>query len=107
MKTLRTGCWSALVGTALLVGTAHAAEDVAATLARHNIQEAATPVRQSAGWMQPKKVLLLQWGFRRIDDAAFRAVARGATVVSATSTAAAIREAADADVIIGHNPEIC
>jgi phosphoglycerate dehydrogenase-like enzyme len=107
MKTLRSGCWGGIVGAALLASTVHAADNVAATLARHGIQEATAPARQSADWKQPKKVLLLQWGFRPIDAAAFRAVARGATVVSASSAAAAIREAADADVIIGHNPEIC
>ncbi len=107
MKTLRCGLWSAIAGGALLAASSHAAEDVAATLARHGIQEAPAAVRESAGWSKPRKVLLLQWGFRPIDAAAFQAVARGATVVSASSASVAIREAADADVIIGHNPEIC
>jgi phosphoglycerate dehydrogenase-like enzyme len=108
MKTPRYGWWSALAGAALLgAQSTHAAEDVAATLARHGIQEAATAVRESTVWQQPRKVLLLQWGFRPIDAAAFQAVARGATVVSVANANAAVREAADADVIIGHNPEIC
>jgi phosphoglycerate dehydrogenase-like enzyme len=99
---------AAILAATMCAATASpAADDVAATLARHNIQEAGTAVRESAGWQQPRKVLLLQWGFRRIEEADFRAVARGATVVSAANAAAAIREAADADVIIGHNPEIC
>jgi phosphoglycerate dehydrogenase-like enzyme len=99
---------AAILAATMCAATAsRAADDVAATLARHNIQEAGTAVRQSAGWKQPRKVLLLQWGFRPIDEADFKAVARGATVVSAPNASAAIREAVDADVIIGHNPEIC
>jgi phosphoglycerate dehydrogenase-like enzyme len=95
------------LATLMFAATGYSADDVAATLARYNIQEAPAAVRGSGNWQQPRKVLLLQWGFRPIDEADFKAVARGATVVSAANATAAIREAADADVIIGHNPEIC
>jgi len=106
MNPLRLSLPAVLAG-AMLATTVHAAEDVAATLARHGIQESTTRARDLAGWREPRKVLLLQYGFRAKDPAVFQAAARGATVVAVTNTAAAIREAADAEVIIGDNPEIC
>ena len=108
MTALRSRLWLAISGAALLLNQpAHAAEDVAATLIRHGIQEAGSPVRESAAWRVPRKVLLLQYGFREMDVAAFRAAAAGATVVAVDDRASAVREAADADVIIGHNPDVC
>jgi phosphoglycerate dehydrogenase-like enzyme len=107
MIALRTGLPAALTAAALLATTAHAAQDVAATLARHGIQESPTSARDLAEWRVPRKVLLLQYGFRAKDPAVFQAAAGSATVVTAANTAAAIREAADADIIIGDNPEIC
>jgi phosphoglycerate dehydrogenase-like enzyme len=81
---------------------------VAATLARHGIQEHSTAQREAPQWSPPRKVLLLQYGpFRDRNVAEFQAAVPGARVVSVTNTASAIREAADVDVIIGHNPEIC
>lgn len=57
-----------------------APEDVAATLARHGIQEFATPAHEAPG---------------------------SATVVVASNAANTMREAVDAGVIIGHNLQIC
>jgi phosphoglycerate dehydrogenase-like enzyme len=96
---------------ALLAATgAHAAQsaDVATTLARHGVQEHTTAQREAPQWAAPRKVLLLQYGlFRGGDISGFPAAAPGARIVAVTDTASAIREAADADVIIGHNPDIC
>lgn len=108
MTTLRSRLLGALTLTAVLAANAsHAADDVAATLARHGIQPAANAVRELPGWQKPRKVLLLQYGFRQMDVAAFRAAAGGAEVVAVNDRASAVREATDADVIIGHNPDIC
>ena len=109
MNTLRNGLCSA-VFAALLIPGAHAAApagDVPATLARHGIQPHATPARAATGWRVPPKVLLLQISQRSIDVADFRAAAPGTEVVVATSMAAALAAAPDADAIIGHNPEVC
>jgi phosphoglycerate dehydrogenase-like enzyme len=110
MKTLPQGIRLAFVAAALLqsAGAAAQAPDVAATLARHGIQEHSTAQREAPQWSPPRKVLLLQYGlFRDRNVAEFQAAVPGARVVSVTNTASAIREAADVDVIIGHNPEIC
>lgn len=108
MKTLRHGICSVL--TALLLPATQAAApatDVSATLERHGIQPHATPARAAAGWRAPRKVLLLQMSQRSIDPAAFRAAARGAEVVIAFDMPTALAAATDAEVIVGHNPEVC
>lgn len=107
MRKLHVGLCGAITGTLLLVTASPAATpEVTATLTRHGIQEDAKPAREHARWSAPRKVLLLQLS-RRWSPDDFRTAAPGATVVVATDTATAIREAADADVIFGHNPEVC
>jgi phosphoglycerate dehydrogenase-like enzyme len=103
-----------LLGTAALaVGIlpcmAQAAEaSVAATMARYRVEEAPTPVRTTALWKAPRKVLLLDFGGRiSTQGGALRTVAAGVQTVFANDMAAAIAAAADADVIIGFNPEVC
>ena len=86
---------------------AFAADDLASILERYGIQEFATAVRDDALWRGPRKVLLLQYGSHRGDLEAFRAVAPGVTVVVANDQRSAAAAAADADVIVGSNPEIC
>jgi len=108
MKTLRHGICGVL--TALLLPATQAAAptpDVATTLERHGIQPHATPARAATGWRAPRKVLLLQMSQRSIDPAAFRAAAPGAEVVIAFDMPTALAAATDADVIVGHNPEVC
>lgn len=108
MNTLRQGLCGCVA--ALILATAHAASpspDVTATLERHGIQPHASAAREQPRWRAPRKVLLLQIGQRSIDPAALRAVAAGATVVTAADLQGAISAATDADVIIGHNPEVC
>jgi phosphoglycerate dehydrogenase-like enzyme len=107
MKPLRHGLLGALLLAALSSTGASAADDVAATLARYGVQESTLRGRDVPNWRAPRKVLLLQYGFRAKDPAPFMGVARGATVVVAPNAATAIREAADADIIIGDNPDIC
>lgn len=107
MKTLQSGLPGLLLAAALFSTGAVAAEDVAATLASFGIQESDVRARDVPGWRAPRKVLLLQYGFRPKDPAVFEGVAPGARVVSVGNLADAVREAADADIIIGDNPEIC
>lgn len=108
MKTLRYGLCGGVA--ALLVATAQAATpgpDVTATLERHGITAHATASRAAPGWRAPRKVLLLQMSQRSIDPAAMQAAAPGAELIVATDLGTAIAAAAEADVIIGHNPEVC
>jgi phosphoglycerate dehydrogenase-like enzyme len=84
-----------------------AAEDVAAVLARYNIQEQATAIRQDPLWRKPRKVLLLDYGLHRNGAALIRAAAGDANVVTVNDSRAAATAAVDVDVIIGANPEIC
>ncbi len=84
-----------------------AASDVAATLTRHAIQEHPTAAREDPRWRPPRKILLLQFGQSWSQPEAIRAASRNADLVIATNAAAAIAAAADADVIMGYNPEIC
>jgi phosphoglycerate dehydrogenase-like enzyme len=107
MKTARRHLLGLAAAACAALSASAVAQDLAATLARYGVQEHGTAQRESAGYAAPRKVLLLQYGFREIDTAAFQAAAPGARVIAAGDTATAVREAADADVIIGHNPEIC
>jgi phosphoglycerate dehydrogenase-like enzyme len=94
----------------ILLGTAVpglAASDVAATLTRYGAQEYPAAAREDARWRQPRKILLLQFGQRWGQMEEFRAAAGKAELVIANNPSAAIAAAADADVIMGSNPEIC
>jgi phosphoglycerate dehydrogenase-like enzyme len=104
-----------LVGAvaALLVHSAARADDpdpVAAVITRLRVQEATQPVRERPQWRAPRKVVLLAfsngrgWAGR---EAAFAAAAPKAQIVVAKDMASAVTAAADADVIVGFNPEIC
>ena len=105
----------AALAPALFGGLALAAEptrtsaEVAEAMQRLRVDEAATPIRQNPRWRQPRKILLLAFGSsgwnERLDD--LRAAASGPNVVAASSHAQAVTEAADADVIVGFNPDIC
>jgi phosphoglycerate dehydrogenase-like enzyme len=105
--TFKNACRAALVAALALPGYGFAAEsDVATTMARHRVEEAPAAIRESVRWRAPRKVLLLQIGQRFPVDA-FRAAAPGTNLVVANDPETAIREAADADAIIGFNPEVC
>jgi phosphoglycerate dehydrogenase-like enzyme len=108
-------------GVALLVGavgalTAQPAaraddrESVAAIMTRLRVQEAPQPVKERAQWRAPRKVVLLAfaagrgWGGR---EEAFAAAAPHAQVLVAKDLPEALKATADADVIVGFNPEIC
>ncbi|HEY2591071.1 MAG TPA: D-2-hydroxyacid dehydrogenase, partial [Steroidobacteraceae bacterium] len=77
-------------------------------IARLNLQEAPAPVRERHDWRRPRKVVLLAFDRRTAGERERLASAvPGAKFVVAPNRAAAIAQAADADVLIGFNPEIC
>ncbi|MEO8308391.1 MAG: D-2-hydroxyacid dehydrogenase [Pseudomonadota bacterium] len=85
-----------------------AAPSVASTMARYRVEQSPAPVRNSALWKAPRKILLLDFGGRMAAQAsAFRTAAAGTQLVFVNDTDSAIKAAADADAIIGFNPEIC
>jgi phosphoglycerate dehydrogenase-like enzyme len=98
------------LGTAialLAAAQAMAAEDVGAVLKRYNIQEQPSRVSQDPLWRKPAKVLLLDYGLHPGAADRVRAVMGGASLVVVNDSRSAATAAADVDVIIGANPEIC
>jgi phosphoglycerate dehydrogenase-like enzyme len=79
-------------------------------ITRLRVQEAPQPVRERAQWRAPRKVVLLEFGNVKGwagRQEAFAAAAPKAQVVVATDMASAAAATADADVVVGFNPEIC
>ena len=106
--TLLVGAVAALVAQS--AARADDPDPVAAVITRLRVQEAPQPVRERPQWRAPHKVVLLAfangrgWAGR---EAAFAAAAPKAQIVVAKDMASAVTATADADVIIGFNPEIC
>jgi len=100
---------AALAALAVLASATAQAADVKEAIARLRVPEAATPLSARAGWQAPKKIVLLawsaQWNSRIADMQA--AVPAGVRVVAVRSPQDALREVADADAIVGFNPEVC
>ena len=85
-------------------------DPVATVITRLRVQEAPQPVRDRPQWRTPHKVVLLAFAYGRgwaSREAAFAAAAPKAQIVVAKDMASAVKETADADAIIGFNPEIC
>jgi phosphoglycerate dehydrogenase-like enzyme len=84
-------------------------EPVASVIAKLRVQESPQPVRERAQWRTPRKVLLLELGKAGWPGGqdAFAVMAPHAQVVVAKDVATAVSAAADADVIVGFNPDIC
>ena len=102
------GALCALVAGALLAPAAQA--DATADLIRsRQLIAAPTPVRQRPDWHEPRTVLLLEFG--QLDwsqrQGQFAAVAPHSRVLIAHTMAEALRQVADAEVLVGFNPEIC
>jgi phosphoglycerate dehydrogenase-like enzyme len=77
-----------------------AADDASARLIEElGLKESTTALRDRPGWAPPKKVVLM--GADASQLAAMQAVAPGVTIVAPPDRAAAVREAADADALIG------
>jgi len=83
-------------------------ETAAQVIERLRLTAAPAPVRERSGWRPPHKVVFLAFDRRTADERDRLASAvPGARFVVATDRASAIDQAADADVLIGFNPEIC
>jgi len=74
-------------------------DTVARLVAELGLHESPVALRDRPGWAPPRKVVLMGADAARV--AWMQAAAPGVTVVSAPDRAAAAREAADADVLIG------
>jgi len=108
---------AACAAAALLRGTARAApggspadglETPAQVIERLNLQAFPTPVRERRDWRPPRKVVLLAYNRSTAAERDRLASAvPGVHFVVARDRASAIAEAADADVLIGFNPQIC
>jgi phosphoglycerate dehydrogenase-like enzyme len=115
LSSLFRGPLAILIGALTLlvahpVARADDTESVASVMARLHEQEAPQPVRERPQWRVPHKVVLLQFGNARGwagRQEALAAVAPKSRVVVAKDMASALTETADADVIVGFNPEIC
>lgn len=111
----RTVVFTAASLAALLVhSAAHATDDsgesLSSIMTRLRVQEAPQPIRENPQWRAPRKVVLLAFGNDRGwegREAAFAAAAPKAKVIVAKDMAAAVAATADADVLVGFNPEIC
>jgi phosphoglycerate dehydrogenase-like enzyme len=96
--------------TAQPAARADNADPVAAVITKLRVQEAPQPVRERSQWRPLRKVVLLTFGNGRSWaglQPAFAAAAPKAQVVLATDMASAVTATADADAIVGFNPEIC
>jgi phosphoglycerate dehydrogenase-like enzyme len=92
----------------LCASAAETAESPAAVIARLRLTEAPAPVRERADWRPPRKIVLLAYDERTAAERdGLASVVPGAQFIVARNRAAAITAAADADVLIGFNPEIC
>jgi phosphoglycerate dehydrogenase-like enzyme len=111
MSTLRlillVAVGSAILHSSALPAAQAPVSEVAATIARHGLQEGNEPIRSSPVWRAPRKVVMLQFGQRWSRPEEFRRAAAATNLVIATSVAEAAAAVADADVIMGLNPEIC
>jgi phosphoglycerate dehydrogenase-like enzyme len=87
---------------------AAADEATAAVIARLRLMEAPVPVSHRRGWHPPRKIVLLAFNSQTAGERdELASAAPAAQFVVARDRAAAIAAAADADVLIGNNPEIC
>jgi phosphoglycerate dehydrogenase-like enzyme len=87
---------------------ADAPESVSDLITRLRLQEAPAPVREHKGWRAPKKLVALG-GLPPSVREQFTTTAPGMQIVVVNDTAAAAKEATDADIILGLTsyPGIC
>ena len=100
--TIRAAALSAACLCFLPSPAALAADEDSATarlIEELGLKESGVALRERAGWAPPRKVVLM--GADAAQLAAMQAVAPGVVVVAAPDRAAAAREAADADALIG------
>lgn len=92
-----------------VVHAATPAPEVAATMARLRVEESPRALREAGNWQPPRRILLIAQNQPQLaaQAQAFQAAAPGATVIVARDKSTAEAEAAQADVIIGYNPDVC
>lgn len=98
-----------VVGMRLAEGAEEGAS-TAAVIHRLRVPEAPRPVREQPEWRAPRKVLLLGFGRGKgweERQSAFSAAAPSTKVILARDPGEALRMIADADAVIGFNPDIC
>jgi phosphoglycerate dehydrogenase-like enzyme len=94
---LSAGCICFLAALPALPGDAGA--DVARLVAELDLRESTIAARDRPGWTAPRKVVLMDADPARV--AWMQEAAPGVTLVGTADRAAAVREAADADAVIG------
>ena len=88
--------------------TAASLEPIASVISRLGLQESAAPIRERKGWHAPRKIVLLAFDRETVSQApALASAAPHSQLVLAKDVTSALAEAADADVLIGFNPQIC
>jgi phosphoglycerate dehydrogenase-like enzyme len=98
-----------LLAASPLTQAAAPAPDLAATMAKLRVEEAPQSLRETGSWQAPRRILLIAQGQPQLaaHAEAFGELAPGAKVIVAKDRATAEAEAAEADVIIGYNPDVC
>ncbi|MGH8249703.1 MAG: D-2-hydroxyacid dehydrogenase [Steroidobacteraceae bacterium] len=89
----------ALAGAAGSASAADPAAETARLIAELGLKESATALSGRPGWQAPRKVVVMGADARRL--AWMQAAAPGVKLVAAGDLAAAVREVADADAVIG------
>jgi phosphoglycerate dehydrogenase-like enzyme len=99
----------ALLAVTRLATAAEPAGDVREVMQRLRIQESPTALSSRPGWQTPKKIVLLaaspQWSSHLAELQS--AVPASVRLVPVRTTQEALREVADADAMVGFNPEVC
>jgi phosphoglycerate dehydrogenase-like enzyme len=90
---------AATLGAATSLHAADDAEAVSRLIAELGLKESATALRERPGWAPPRKVVLMGADAARL--AWMQEAAPGVTLVAPADRAGAVREAADADALIG------
>jgi phosphoglycerate dehydrogenase-like enzyme len=101
-SNLQTRMAAAAAACLLAVPLCHAADEadaVASLIAELGLQESDTALRDRPGWTAPRKVLVMGADAARL--AWMQEAAPGVTLVGPADRAGAVREAADADAVIG------
>ncbi len=106
MRALVHGLMLLVLGPVVLAAPS---PEVASTMKKLRVEEAPKALKATGNWQPPKRILLLAQTNPQLaaQAAAFGAAAPGAQVIVAKDRAMAEQEAAEADVIIGYNPEVC
>jgi phosphoglycerate dehydrogenase-like enzyme len=96
----------ALVVAMLGATPGFAADDsasVATMIRKFNVQEDSTPVRERKDWRVPKKMVVVGGVIRGAERAKVASLLPGTAIVYVPDTATAVKEAKDADIVVGQS----